>query len=146
VNPPGYSISADPKLLDLDVVHTFITNTYWAREISRALVERMMRHSLCFGAYREQKQVAFGRVITDYTTFAYVADVFVLPEHRGRGLAKALLAAMKAHPELQGLRRWMLITADAHSLYEPVGFKPIAHPERHMEIHRPGMYGEKAAG
>jgi GNAT superfamily N-acetyltransferase len=140
VNIPGYSISADPKLLDLEIIHGFISTSYWARAIPRELVARMLRHSLCFGAYRENCQVAFGRVITDYATFAYVADVFVLPEHRGRGLSKAIMSAMKNHPELQGLRRWMLITADAHGLYEPFGFKPIAHPERHMEIHRPGIY------
>jgi GNAT superfamily N-acetyltransferase len=140
VNPPGYTISADPALLDLEVIHGFITTSYWARAIPRELVARMIRHSLCFGAYHDNRQVAFGRVITDHTTFAYVADVFVLPEHRGRGLSKAIMSAMKTHPELQGLRRWMLITADAHSLYEPFGFQPIAHAERHMEIHRPGMY------
>jgi GNAT superfamily N-acetyltransferase len=145
VIPSGYTISADPALLDIEVIHNFITNSYWARAIPKELVERMIRHSFCFGAYQEGRQLAFARVITDHTTFAYVADVFVLPEHRGKGLSKALMSEIRAHPDLQGLRRWMLITADAHGLYAPFGFKPIAHPERHMEIHRPGMYEQQSS-
>lgn len=138
--PDGYSISADPNRLEIDVIHQFIAGSYWARAIPRDLIERMIRHSLCFGVYHPDGQVGFARVISDYTTFAYLADVFILPPHRGRGLSKILVESILAHPDLQGLRRWMLITADAQGLYAPFGFQPIAHPERHMEIHRPGMY------
>jgi len=140
--PEGYVISCDPARLDLDVIHGFIAQSYWAKSIPKALVERMIQNSLCWGVYHGAGQIGFARVITDKTTFAYVADVFVLPEHRGKGLSKALVAAIQAHPDLQGLRRWMLVTADAQSLYERFGFKPVLHPERHMEIHRPGLYLE----
>jgi N-acetylglutamate synthase-like GNAT family acetyltransferase len=140
--PAGYLVSSDPALLNLDVIHGFISQTYWAKDIPRTLVERMIRNSFCWGVYHEASQVGFARVITDKATFAYLADVFILPEHRGRGLSKALVAAIRAHPDLQYLRRWMLITVDAHGLYEQFGFKPVPHPERHMEIHRPGMYLE----
>jgi N-acetylglutamate synthase-like GNAT family acetyltransferase len=138
--PAGYFISSDPSLLDLEVIHGFIAQSYWARDIPRALVERTLSNSLCWGVYREAAQVGFARVITDRTTFAYLCDVFILPEHRGKGLSKALVAEIKAHPDLQGLRRWMLVTADAQGLYEQFGFKAVAEPGRHMEIHRPGMY------
>jgi N-acetylglutamate synthase-like GNAT family acetyltransferase len=140
--PAGYLISSDPALLNLDVIHGFISQSYWAKDIPRALVERTLKNSLCWGVYHEASQVGFARVITDKATFAYLADVFVLPEHRGRELSKALVATIRAHPDLQGLRRWMLITVDAQGLYEQFGFKPVPHPERHMEIHRPGMYLE----
>jgi GNAT superfamily N-acetyltransferase len=138
--PDGYAISADPARLDLDVIHGFITQSYWAPAIPRELIERAVRHSLCFGVYNAGGQVGFARVISDYTTFAYLADVFILPSHRGLGLSKALMAEILAHPDLQRLRRWMLVTADAQGLYAPFGFKTVAHPERHMEIHRPGLY------
>ena len=138
--PEGYVVSADPALLDLEVIHGFISQSYWAKDMPRALAERMIRNSLCFGVYHHGAQVGFARVISDYTTFAYLADVFILPEHRGRGLSKALMSAILAHPDLQGLRRWMLVTLDAHGLYEQFGFTPVAHPERHMEIHHAGLY------
>jgi GNAT superfamily N-acetyltransferase len=138
--PEGYFISSDPALLNLEVIHGFIAQSYWAKAIPRPLVERMISNSLCWGVYHPAAQVGFARVITDKTTFAYLADVFILPEHRGKGLSRALVATILAHPDLQGLRRWMLITADAQGLYEPFGFKAVSHPERHMEIHRPGMY------
>jgi N-acetylglutamate synthase-like GNAT family acetyltransferase len=138
--PEGYLISSDPALLNLDVIHGFIAQSYWAKDIPKPLVERMIRNSLCWGVYHRAAQVGFARVITDQATFAYLADVFILPEHRGKGLSKALVATILAHPDLQGLRRWMLVTADAQSLYEQFGFKAVPQPERHMEIHRPGMY------
>jgi N-acetylglutamate synthase-like GNAT family acetyltransferase len=138
--PEGYDISADPTRLNLDVIHGFISQSYWAKGMPKALVEKMVRHSLGFGVYHHAEQVGFARVVTDKTTFAYLADVFVLPEHRGKGLSKALVEEVLAYPDLQGLRRWMLVTADAQSLYERFGFKAVAHPERHMEIHRPGLY------
>lgn len=139
--PEGYQISTDPALLNLDVIHGFISQeSYWAKAIPRALIERTIQNSLCWGVYHGTVQVGFARVISDKATFAYLADVFILPEHRGKGLSKALVATILAHPDLQGLRRWMLITTDAQGLYEQFGFKPVPHPERHMEIHRPGMY------
>ena len=144
--PEGYSISTDPGLLDIEVIHGFLAGSYWAKNMPRALVERMTRHSLNFGVYHRERQAGFARVISDYTTFAYLADVFILPEHRGKGLSKALVGTILAHPDLQGLRRWMLVTLDAHGLYESFGFRLVAHPERHMEIHRPAMYERQAGG
>jgi len=138
--PEGYVISSDPARLDLDVIHSFIAQSYWAKNIPRVLVERTIQNSLCWGVYHAAVQVGFARVITDKATFAYLADVFILPEHRGKGLSKALVATILGHPDLQGLRRWMLVTVDAQGLYEQFGFKPVPQPERHMEIHRPGMY------
>jgi GNAT superfamily N-acetyltransferase len=138
--PEGYVISSDPGLLNLDVIHGFISESYWAKGIPKALVERTIRNSLCWGVYHRGAQVGFARVVSDRATFAYLCDVFISGEHRGRGLSKALVAAILAHPDLQGLRRWMLVTADAQSLYEQFGFKVVPEPERHMEIHRPGMY------
>ena len=145
VLPEGYSISTDWALFDLEVIHDFLSQTYWSKKIPKPLVERMMKNSLCFGIYHHKSQVGFARIISDLSTFAYLADVFVLPEHRGKGLSKALVATILAHPELQGLRRWMLITLDAQGLYDQFGFKPIAHAERHMEIHRSGLYEQAAA-
>ena len=138
--PEGYVISSDPARLDVEVIHGFIAQSYWAKAIPRLLVERMISNSLCWGVYHAEAQIGFARVISDKTTFAYLADVFILPEHRGKGLSKALVATILAHPDLQGLRRWMLVTADAQGLYKPFGFKVVPHPERHMEIHQPGMY------
>jgi GNAT superfamily N-acetyltransferase len=138
--PAGYVISSDPARLDLDVIHAFIAQSYWARGIPKTLVERTIQNSLCWGVYDAAGQIGFARVITDKATFAYLADVFILPEHRGMGLSKALVATILAHPDLQGLRRWTLVTADAQSLYARFGFTSLTHPERYMEIHRPGMY------
>jgi GNAT superfamily N-acetyltransferase len=139
--PEGYVISSDPALLNLDVIHGFIAQeSYWAKSIPKPVVERMISNSLCWGVYHQATQIGFARVITDKATFAYLCDVFILPEHRGKGLSKALVATILSHPDLQGLRRWMLVTADAQRLYEQFGFKPVPQPERHMEIHRPGIY------
>lgn len=138
--PEGYDISNDNRLLDLEVIHGFISQSYWAKEIPKNLVERMIKNSLCFGLYYRGSQVGFARIISDHATFAYLADVFILPGHRGRGLSKALVQTILAHPELQGLRRWMLVTLDAQGLYGQFGFKPLEHPERHLEIHHPGIY------
>ncbi len=140
--PAGYSISCDPALLNLDTVHGFIANSYWAKGIPKTIVEKSIRHSIAWGIYFGAEQVGFARVISDKATFAYLCDVFIASEHRGKGLSKALVAAIKAHPDLQGLRRWMLVTVDAHGLYEQFDFKPVQNPERHMEIHQPGLYLE----
>ena len=128
-----YTISSDPERLDLEVVHDFLTNSYWAKGISEELVRRSIEHSLCFGVYHEQTQVGFARVITDRATFAYLADVFIVEQHRGRGLGKWLIGTIVAHPELSGLRRWILVTRDAHDLYRQYGFMPLRNPERFME-------------
>ncbi len=127
-------ISTDKARIDIDRVHGYLCNeSYWAKGIPRALVERSIEHSLPFAAYDGDELVAFARVITDYTVFAYIADVFVVPSHRGRGLSKRIMTAIRSHPELQSLRRWSLVTSDAHGLYRQFGFRELAHPERHME-------------
>jgi GNAT superfamily N-acetyltransferase len=130
----GIIITTDPARLDLDVIHGFLSGSYWAEGIPREVVERAVRHSLCFGAYQGERQVGFARVVTDRATFAYVSDVFVLPPARGRSIAKRLMAAIMAHPDLQGLRRWTLATRDAHGLYRQFGFGEPRYPERQMEI------------
>jgi GNAT superfamily N-acetyltransferase len=140
--PRDYFISCDPARLDLGVIHDFLAQSYWAKSIPKALVERSIQNSLCFGVYHGAAQVGFARIVTDKATFAYLCDVFILPAHRARGLSKALVSAVVAHPELQGLRRWNLVTIDAHSLYEPFGFKAVAQPERYMEILRHNIYLE----
>ena len=133
-------VSTDPGRLDLDLIHGFLSQSYWSRGIPRELVERAVRNSLCFGLYEGGRQVGFARVVTDQATFAYLADVFIIESHRGRGLAKVLIAAVVAEPRLQGLRRWMLATRDAHSLYARFGFEPLAAPGRFMELHAPDVY------
>jgi N-acetylglutamate synthase-like GNAT family acetyltransferase len=139
--PEGYVISSDPDRLDLETIHRFLAQeSYWAKAIPKPLVERMIRNALCWGVYHRTGQIGFARVITDKATFAYLADVFILPAHRGAGLSKALVRTILAEPDLQGLRRWMLVTMDAQSLYEQLGFSIAPNPERYMEIHRPGLY------
>jgi GNAT superfamily N-acetyltransferase len=136
----GYLVSTSPAKLDLDLIHGFLRDSYWARGVPRGVVERSLRGSLCFGLYEWERQVGFARVITDGATFAYLADVFVLPGHRGRGLARWLVECVMAHPELQGLRRFLLFTRDAHALYAPFGFAALEHPETAMTIHNPAVY------
>lgn len=128
-----YAITTDPSRLDLGVVHGFLEDSYWARGVPKAVVERSVENSLCFGLYKGEKQIGFARIVTDRATFAYLADVFVLEGHRGRGLGKWLMEVVLSHPELQGLRRWMLATADAHELYQGYGFRELGNPEIFME-------------
>ncbi len=142
----GFLFSSDPKRIDIDVVYGFLTNCYWAKGIPRETVARSIRHSLCFGVYRGGKQVGFARVISDYSTYAYIGDVFILDEYRGQGLSKRLMEFIKSHPDLQGLRRWSLITRDAHGLYSKFGFTRLKSPGRHMEIHDPNVYKGKVVG
>jgi GNAT superfamily N-acetyltransferase len=127
-------LSDDPKRLDIDVIHEYLSRSYWAAGIPREVVEKSIAGSLCFGLYEDEKQLGFARFITDRATFAYLADVFVLESHRGRGLATWMMREMLAHPDLQGLRRFSLVTRDAHGLYRKFGFTPVANPERYMEI------------
>ncbi|HKH77179.1 MAG TPA: GNAT family N-acetyltransferase [Rubrobacteraceae bacterium] len=132
-----YLISTDKSRLDLGVVHDFLSTSYWAVGVPLEVVERSIENSLVFGVYGGEEQVGFARVVTDYATFAYLADVFVLESHRGRGLGKWLIEAVVSHPNLRGLRRWMLATGDAHELYRKYGFAGLGRPEIFMEIHTP---------
>ena len=130
-----YTLSTDPSKLDVDLIHRFLSEeSYWAEGIPRELVERSIAHSICFGAYAGGEQAGFARVVTDRAVFAYIADVFVVPAHRGRGVSKLLMRAIREHPDLQALRRWHLVTSDAHGLYEQFGFRPLETPAKHMEI------------
>ena len=126
-------VTNDPAHLDLDVIHGFLSQSYWAPGVPREIVERSIQHSICFGALDGERQVGFARVISDRATYAYVADVFVLPSHRGRGIGKRLMACITTHPELQRLRLWSLFTRDAHGLYRQYGFHEARHPDRLME-------------
>ena len=128
-----YTITTDPHRLDIAAIHAFLSRSYWSPGVSMQVVERAIANSLAFGILRGDEQVGFGRVVTDKATFAYLADVYVLEAHRGKGLAKRLLEAIQAHDELQGLRRFLLATRDAHGLYAQFGFRELAHPTRMME-------------
>ena len=130
----GFEISTDAGRLDHDAIHEFLRRSYWAAGIPREMLDRSIEHALCFGLYEGPRQIGFARVITDRATFAYLSDVYVLEEYRGRGLATWLMEAVLAYPDLQGLRRWMLATQDAHGLYRKVGFRDLAHPEWLMEM------------
>jgi len=134
-------ISTDQALLDRALVHRFLSeHSYWAQGITIDTVNRSIKRSLCFGVYQSGEQIGFCRVVTDFTTFAWLADVFIVEEKRGHGLSKKLMAAVLAHPELQGLRRFLLGTRDAHGLYAQFGFKPLEFPERFMEIRGANSY------
>ena len=136
----AFTISTDPSRLQRETIHAFLVNSYWAKGIPREILDRAIDHSLAFGLYEGPKQVGFARVVTDRATYAYLADVFVLEPHRGKGLGKWLVEVILAHPDLSGLRRWGLVTRDAHGIYSQHGFTPLSHPERHMEISDPGVY------
>ena len=134
-------ISTDSMRLDLDVIHGFLTNCYWAKGIPRDVVARSIERSLCFGVYDGSgAQVGFARVVSDFATVAYLGDVFMLESYRGRGLSKWLMECIMRHPALQNLRRWILLTRDAHGLYAQFGFTPVKSPERYMELHQPDTY------
>jgi GNAT superfamily N-acetyltransferase len=134
------TVSTNKRRLDRVLIHRFLTNCYWAKGIPRQTVERSIENSLCFGVYCGNKQVAFARVISDFATYAYIGDVFVIEGFRGRGLGKLLMESIMAHPDLQGLRRWSLVTRDAHGLYAQFGFQPVKSPERHMEVFNGHVY------
>ncbi len=136
-----YEITTDPARFDIDAIHAFLSRSYWSPGVPKAIVERAIANSLCFGVLRGHEQVGFARMVTDRATFAYLADVYVLEEHRGQGLSKRLMAAVMDHPDLQGLRRMLLATRDAHGLYAGYGFRSLAAADRMMEIHRPDIYG-----
>jgi GNAT superfamily N-acetyltransferase len=136
------TVSTDKSKLDRNMVHRYLSeDSYWAKNIPRELVERSIDNSLCFGVYDGEKQVGFARVVTDFAVFAYVGDVFILPSHRGQGLSKLLIRTIREHPDLQQLRRWHLLTRDAHDLYRQYGFMDLEKPARHMEIAVSNPYG-----
>lgn len=137
----AYFISTDKSKLDISMVHSYLSGeSYWAKGIPEETLRRSIEHSICFGVYSGNNQVGFARIVSDCATFAYLADVFIRPANRGRGLSKMLMDTIIAHPELQGLRRWLLGTADAHGLYAKYGFTPLAKPERMMEKHNSAVY------
>jgi GNAT superfamily N-acetyltransferase len=138
---PVLEVDTDKARLDLGLVHRFLAGTHWARGIPLAVLQRAIENSLCFGLYRDGRQIGFARVVTDHATFAYLADVFVLPEERNAGLGQFLIERILAHPELQGLRRWLLGTSKAHNLYNRCGFTEPPAPFRFLERLRPGGYG-----
>lgn len=135
-----FEISTDQSRIDLPLVHHFLTNSYWAKGVPLDLLQKAFQNSLCFGIYEGERQIGFARAITDRATFAYIADVFVIETYRGRGLSNWLMECMKAHPDLQGLRRWALVTRDAHGLYQKFGFTRLENPDRWMEIHDLKVY------
>jgi len=136
----GFLYSTDKAKLDVPYIHEFLKKSYWAKEISEAVVKNSIENSFCVGIYHHDQQVGFARLITDYATFAYLADVFVDEKYRGRGVAKGLLQFILSFEFLNGLRRIMLATLDAHGLYEQFGFQSVQRPDRYMEIHRPDVY------
>jgi GNAT superfamily N-acetyltransferase len=136
-----FELSTDPARFDRALIHRFLCEqSYWASGVPREIVDRAIEHSLCFGVYRGGAQVAFARVVTDRATFAYLADVFVLPEWRDDGLGQWMIGVILRHPELQGLRRFLLATKDAHGLYARFGFAPLANPARFLERFDPDVY------
>lgn len=140
----GYLLSTDKSKIELEIVHSYLSNeSYWAEGIPIETVKRSIDHSLCFGIYFDNGQVGFARIISDFTTFAYLADVFVLPGHRGKGLSKWLMKIIMEYPDLQGLRRFLLTTMDAHELYRKYGFTEYPQPERMMSRNVPDIYKRK---
>lgn len=133
-------ISTDKSKLDVALIHNFLRRSYWAEDIPLSIVQKSIENSLCFGVYEGVLQVGFARVITDYATFGYVADVFIIPTKQKQGLGKKLMAYIMDFPKLRGLRRWHLLTLDAQNLYKRVGFRTPANPEHHMEKRNPGIY------
>jgi GNAT superfamily N-acetyltransferase len=136
-----FTITCDPDKMDRALIAEFLGSSYWANGIPPGTVERSLAHSLCFALLDGDRQIGFARVISDYATIAFLADVFVLSEYRRRGLSKWLMECITSHPDLQGLRRWILATRDAHGLYEKFGFTPLKKPEIFMERHNPNVYG-----
>lgn len=139
-----FQISTDQKLLDITVVHNFLAmQSEWARGIPLSILRRSLRNSLCFGVFHKAQQIGLARVISDYATIAYLGDVFIVPEFRGRGLSKWLMECVISHPNLQNLRRWILVTEDAHGLYKKYGFRQLENPDGFMELHNKRVYKPK---
>ena len=138
----AFTVSTDKAKLDLSAIHAYLSRSYWAEGISLEIVRRSVENSLCFGLYDDSSQIGLARVISDYATYAYVCDVYVLEAYRGQGLGKWLMHCVMAHPDLQGLRRWSLATRDAHGLYEQAGFTALSNPQGYMEIRHSDLYRE----
>lgn len=137
----AFSISTDKSKLDIPVIHQYLSReSYWSQNIPVERIQKSIENALCFGIYHNDQQIGYAKVISDFSTMAYLGDVFVLESYRGKGLSKWLMETIMSHPELQDLRRWILLTADAHELYQKYGWKPIASPDKWMEIHRPNIY------
>ncbi|MGN8039611.1 GNAT family N-acetyltransferase [Chitinophaga sp. 22321] len=139
-----YLVTADKSRLDLHAIHDYLAReSYWAQNIPLSIVEKSIAGSLCFGVFHNKQQIGFARLITDSATFAYLADVYILESHRGKGLSKLLMRTVLAHPGVQGLRRMLLVTADAHGLYRQFGFTDVPNPEKFMQLHNPDPYTKK---
>ena len=138
-----FTITSDPNAVDLDAVHAFLTRTYWSEGIPASVVARAIAGSIPFSLFHGTTQIGFARVITDRATYGYLADVYILEAYRGQGLGRWLVETIMQHPDLQSLRRFGLVTRDAHDLYKQFGFSPLATPDRHMEIVRTGLYSPK---
>lgn len=137
----GYKISSETSDMDVSVIHDFISKSYWAENIPLLTMDTAIQNSLCFGVFTDSgNQIAFARMVTDSATFAYLADVFVLEEHRGKGISKWIMENIMQHPNLQGIRRMALATSDAHGLYAEFGFKALNSPASFMELHQPDVY------
>lgn len=138
-----FTISTDKSKLDLEVIHDYLANqSYWSKNIPKERIRKSIANALCFGIYYKDNQIGYAKVVSDFSTMAYLGDVFVLEDYRGQGLSKWLMETIMSHPELTGLRRWILLTSDAHELYKKFGWQPIASPEKWMEIHRPDIFRE----
>jgi len=136
-----YSISTDKAKLDIESIHSFLsTKAYWSLNIPRTTLQTAIDNSLCFGVYNDNEQIGFARVISDFATIAYLGDVYVLENFRGRGISKWLMETIMGHPSLQGLRRWILLTGDAHELYRKFGWTNIADETKWMELHNKNVY------
>jgi N-acetylglutamate synthase-like GNAT family acetyltransferase len=135
-----YLISTDKSMLNIDFIHSYLSRSYWAENIPKKTVIRSIENSLCFGVYNNNRQVGFARVISDYSTFAYLADVFIIEDERGKGLSKQLMEFILKHEQLQGLRNFCLLTRDAHSLYEKFGFKPLEKSQNFMAVKKDNFY------
>ena len=141
VEKDGYIITTDKTKMDIAFIHHYLsTESYWCKGIPLDVVRRSIENSLNFGVFYQGKQVGFARIVSDLATVAYLGDVFITPDHQGKGLSKWLMEQIMNHPDLQGLRRWILLTRDAHELYKQYGWQPIASPDRWMEIHDPNVY------
>ncbi len=141
ISKEGFYISTDKRELDIDAIHEFLsTKAYWCLNIPKEKVQTSIDNSLCFGVYQEKKQIGFARVITDFSTIAYLGDVYIVEEKRGHGISKWLIETIMNYPELQGLRRWILLTGDAHELYRKYGWTDIADPAKWMELHNKNVY------
>ena len=138
-----FCISTDNTKLDVDSIHAFLsTKAYWCLRIPKETVIKAIAHSLCFGVYDGERQIGFGRVISDYATIAYLGDVYIEKDYRGKGLSKWLMEVIMSHPDLQGMRRWILLTGDAHDLYRQYGWTNLADPSKWMELHDKDVYAQ----